>query len=147
MSVLRWICWLLTSAYWGVLFALTHMPPEQLSRAPRLWDKGVHCVAYFLLASLLGASLMLTFPRRRWIPVWVLVIGMVYAAVDELLQPFVRRDAELLDWVADALGVWCGVFVLWAMRKVLVARQVWPGTRAVAKPPPPLVSESAGAAS
>ena len=127
MDWLRRIAWGLTGVYWGLLFAVTHLPPEQIATAPKFWDKAEHFIAYFLLAALLGASLMLTFPRKRGIPVWVLIIGMAYGAVDELLQPFIRRDAELNDWVADALGVWCGVFVLWALRKILVARRAMPG--------------------
>jgi len=130
MVWLRWTTWALTGVYWGLLFTLTHLPPEKIAGAPQFWDKAEHFTAYFLLATLLGASLMFTFPRRRHIPVWVLVIGMSYAAVDELLQPFVRRDAELNDWVADALGVWCGVLVLWALRKILVARRAMPGPEA-----------------
>jgi VanZ family protein len=127
MVWLRRIAWALTGMYWGVMFALTHLPPEKIAGAPKFWDKAEHFVAYFLLAALLGSALMFTFPRRRGIPVWVLVIGMSYAVVDELLQPLVRRDAEVNDWVADALGVWTAVFILWAVRKVLVARRAMPG--------------------
>ena len=126
MDWLRWIAWFLTAAYWGAIATLTHLPPEDIARAPRFWDKGAHFVAYFLLASLLGSALMLTFPHKRWIPVWILVIGLAYGAVDELLQPFVRRSADLNDWIADALGVWAGVFVLWALRKFLRARKAMP---------------------
>src|SRR4051812_35324269 len=139
MVWLRWTAWTLTGMYWGLLFALTHLPPEQIAGAPKFWDKAEHFTAYFLLASLLGSSLMFTFPRRRGIPVGVLVIGMVYGAIDELLQPFVRRDAELNDWVADALGVWCGVLVLWALRKVLLAR------RAMPKAEPPAADDDSAA--
>ena len=127
MAWLRWIAWFLTAAYWGAIATLTHLPPEDIARAPHFWDKAEHFVAYFLLASLLGTALMLTFPQKRWIPVWILAIGLAYAAVDELLQPFVRRSAELNDWIADALGVWTGVLFLWALRKFLRARRAMPG--------------------
>jgi VanZ family protein len=133
MAWLRWTAWFLTAAYWGAIATLTHLPPEEIARAPRFWDKAEHFLAYFLLAALLGTALMLTFPLKRWIPVWILVIGMAYGAVDELLQPFIRRDAELNDWIADALGVWTGVFVLWALRKFLRARRAMPGDTVVAE--------------
>jgi VanZ family protein len=120
MVWLRRAAWVLTAGYWVGIFTLTHLPPEQIARAPRVWDKLAHFVIYFLLAVLLGTALMLSFPRRRRIPVWVLGIGFVYGAVDELVQPFVRREATLLDWVADALGVWVAVLLLWALRKFVL---------------------------
>ena len=90
---LRRACWVLTALSWVGIFVLTHLPPEEIARAPRIWDKLAHFLVYFGLAALLGAALMLTFPHRRSIPLWVLVIGLTYGAVDELLQPFVRREA------------------------------------------------------
>ncbi len=126
MTWLRWIFWFLTAAYWGAIFTLTHLPPEQIAGAPHFWDKAEHFVAYFLLAALLGGALMLTFPRRRKIPLWVLLIGFVYGAVDELLQPFVHRDAEILDWVADATGVWAAVLILWVLQRTFVPRTAEP---------------------
>jgi VanZ family protein len=52
----------------------------------------------------------------------VLLTGFAYGAVDELLQPFVHRDAELLDWVADATGVWAAVVILWLLQRWLIPR-------------------------
>jgi VanZ family protein len=66
---------------------------------------------------------MLTFPHRWTIPVWVLIIGFAYGAVDELLQTVVGRSADFRDWVADALGVWAGVSVLWLLRKLPAVRR------------------------
>src|SRR5687768_558721 len=120
MVRLRRAAWVLTAAYWVGIFTLTHLPPEQVVRAPRVWDKLAHFIIYFLLALLLGTALMLSFPRRRRIPVWVLLIGFAYGAIDELVQPFVRREATLNDWVADALGVWTAVLILWALRKFVL---------------------------
>jgi VanZ family protein len=126
MVWLRRTAWGLTAVYWGVIFALTHMPPEQLAGAPRIWDKLAHFLIYFLLAVLLGSAMMLSFPQRRSIPLWVLVVGFTYGIVDELLQPFVRREATLLDWVADALGVWLAVLLLWALQRMLIPRGAAP---------------------
>jgi VanZ family protein len=120
MVWIRWIAWVLAAGYWIALFVVTHLPPERVARAPHIWDKAEHFLAYFLLALLLGTALMLTFPRRRKIPVWVLLIGFVYGAVDEVVQPLVQRDAELADWIADALGVWTAVLILWLLRKFVL---------------------------
>lgn len=124
MAWLRRTCWLLTAVYWAGIFVLTHLPPATLrEHVPRIWDKLAHFLAYFFLAVLLGAALVLTFPRRRGIPAWVLLIGLAYGVVDELLQPFVRRDATLLDWVADAVGVWTAVKLLWMLQRFVAARR------------------------
>ena len=121
MVWLRRTCWALTAVYWAGIFVMTHLPPATLRQhAPRMWDKLAHFLIYFFLAALLGGTLVLTIPRRRSIPLWVLLIGFAYGAVDELLQPFVRRDATLLDWVADALGVWVAVLLLWALQRWFV---------------------------
>ena len=134
MAWLRRTAWVLTAMYWGVIFALTHMPPEQLAGAPRIWDKLAHFLIYFLLALLLGSAMMLTFPRRRTIPLWVLVVGFVYGVLDELLQPFVRREATLLDWVADALGVWTAVLLLWVLQRLLIPKATPPAEHADVAP-------------
>jgi VanZ family protein len=129
MAWLRRISWLLVAAYWAGIFVLTHLPPATIrTYAPNVWDKLAHFLAYFLLAAFLGAALVLTYPSRRGIPVWVLLIGFAYGVVDELLQPFVRRDAELLDWVSDALGVWAAVLLLWVLQRWVVIPRTRAGT-------------------
>lgn len=122
MTWLRRISWFLTAAYWALLCTLTHLPPEEIAKAPHFWDKAEHGLAYFLLSLLLGASLMFTFPEWRAIPLWVLAIGLIYGALDEIFQPLVRRDAELLDWVADACGVWSAVVILWLLQRTFIPR-------------------------
>jgi VanZ family protein len=123
MVWLRWISWTLTAAYWALICTLTHLPPAQVNRLPHFWDKAEHGLAYFLLAALLGASFMFTFPERRWIPIWVLILGLGYGALDEILQPLTGRDCELLDWVADACGVWSAVVILWLLQRTFVPRR------------------------
>ena len=45
---------------------------------------------------------------------WPVLIGLVYAATDEIHQSFVPgRSPDAADWVADALGVVVGSFVLY----------------------------------
>ena len=122
MIFLRRASWLLTGLYWVGIFILTHLPPEQIARGPHVWDKLAHFLIYFGFAFLLGTAMMLTFPQWRTIPLWVLAIGFSYGAVDEVLQPFVRRTADLEDWVADALGVWLAVLILWILQRTLIPK-------------------------
>lgn len=50
----------------------------------------------------------------------------VYAALDELTQPLVARDAEVLDWCADMAGTAVGLLVAaWlAQRAAFAAKPV-----------------------
>ena len=127
MVALRRTFWVLTAIYWIGIFTLTHLPGSAIQRIPHFWDKAEHFIAYFFLAGLLGCSLMLSFPRVRGIPVGVLLVGFTYGAIDEILQEFVvGRSADWRDWIADALGVWLAVFLLWALRKWLRYRGMMP---------------------
>lgn len=88
----------------AVLFA----PASDVPSAPPGVDKVVH-LSLFLVLGL----------TARWAGVQRQVAGLVllvYAAVSEVLQgtDLVGRDAELLDWVADAVGVLLGL-ALWAL--------------------------------
>ena len=70
------------------------------SDAVQINDKIAHCLAFLMLAV---AGL------RAWphSPV-ALVVGLLFLGAGiELVQalPFIHRDANLLDWIADAIGI------------------------------------------
>ncbi len=80
--------------------------PQPFSYADKLY----HLLAY----AVYGWSLVLavrTFPltsRQRMI--LALTIGFLFAASDELHQAFIPgRTADVLDWLADALGIVCAI--------------------------------------
>jgi VanZ family protein len=99
----------LLATYWLVLFASTHVPSRYLGEI-RIWDKLAHLVGYAGLAFLL--ALVGLFRRR---PSWAAYAGLfaivvLYGAADELAQiPVPGRSAELVDWLADALGATLGL--------------------------------------
>jgi VanZ family protein len=75
--------------------------PAAAAGGPEHRDKLLHLAAFYFL-SLIAC---LAFPRMS-----LLVVGAamaVYGAMIELIQgiPYVDRDMEFLDWVADAVGV------------------------------------------
>jgi VanZ family protein len=67
-------------------------------------DKIHHLVAYFLLALPLG----LKKPNK-----WVLFIFLfiIFGGVIEMIQPYVNRYGEWLDFFANTIGVFFGFFV------------------------------------
>ena len=98
----------------AVLFA----PASDVPSSPPGVDKVVH-LSLFLALALTGRWA----GCRRQVTA---VLLLLYAAVSELLQgtDLVGRDAEVLDWVADAAGVLTGL-VLWAV----ISRPRGPVTR------------------
>lgn len=73
-------------------------------------DKVVHFGAYAVLGVLLAYGAVQSRLTMRW-PV---LIGLAYAASDEIHQAFVPgRSPDVADWTADALGVAAGCFVLY----------------------------------
>jgi len=90
----------------AVLFA----PPSEVPLAPPGVDKLVHGLLFTVLA-LTG----------RWAGVGrvVLTSGLVlYAALSEVLQGLIGRDATVGDWVADVVGLLLGLLVSqWISRR------------------------------
>ncbi len=119
----RWPIWLFV-AYAVLLFIGTHWPnlkiPTAVVQRP---DLVIHLTAFGTWTVLLWWS-GLAGLRARWrTAVRVLVIGLVYAAVDEVSQgiPGLGRTVALDDYLADALGVGVGALVAalgaWWLRK------------------------------
>jgi VanZ family protein len=99
-------------AYWMVLFAATHVPQDFPAVPTDHWDKVVHFFAYATLGGLLGITRRLhgeTASLRRLLLLWAVIA--IYGAFDEWSQPAVGRDADLIDWLADAAGAAAGLVI------------------------------------
>ena len=93
------------AAYWVALFASTHLPDTAVSGPVFDYDKLAHAGAYGILTTLI----LVSWRRAGGAPglggrLLVASIVLAYGVVDELTQPFVGRQCELADWLADALG-------------------------------------------
>jgi VanZ family protein len=76
-------------------------------------DKILHFAAFYALA-LLGAA---AFPSRKAL-VWLAVLLCAYGALIEILQPLppFGRDRDVLDWVADTIGITLAILPLMVAR-------------------------------
>jgi hypothetical protein len=76
------------------------------------WDKAEHFTAFFGL-TFLG---LFAFPRLP--PWWLALLMSITGASIEIIQalPFVHRDCDVVDWVADSLGVAAALAPLAALR-------------------------------
>jgi len=119
--------WILAVAYLALVFGISSIPQSTLSQAVfKISDKMAH------LAEYTGFGLLLTVAFRgslRRAPRWVLmvvvvVVGASVGALDETYQLTVPgRERELLDWVADVVGVFIGAGLAMGLRSWLARRR------------------------
>ena len=114
--LIRYADWL-TFAYFLVLSYMLISPLDDLPIEVGN-DKLAHVLAFALLA-VLG-----TFRR---IEVFAIVVTaflfVVYGGVTELLQPYVNRDGEIGDFVANTIGVAVGTVAGQTLRRMLPSIQ------------------------
>jgi len=101
--------------YWPYIFIATHMRHVPYwARKMGVTDKTLHYLAYFVLAFLLWSAVS---PDRKvswrsaavW---WVLFVTVVYAVLDEWLQHYAGRTADVKDFMADMAGALSGLAIL-----------------------------------
>jgi VanZ family protein len=98
------LLWALLLLWVGGSTELPTMPPV------RHLDKVMHFGAYGVLGTLLGAS-WVSAARQPWWG-WLLGAALLLGALDEYRQSRTPgRDAEVADWVADALGASAGFYL------------------------------------
>ena len=97
---------LATGAYSATLVFATHYPkPESLVGGKLPPDKLMHFVAYGLLGGLAAATLVAHGRRDVGTLLRLVVVLAIAAIFDELTQPLFGRNAEVLDWVYDCIGL------------------------------------------
>lgn len=100
--------------YWPAIFILAHVPVPEFFRGVQVSDKTLHYIAYFVLVFLLWFAIS---PDRRvkwnratvW---WVLFVVVCYGVLDEWLQAYVGRNADVMDFCADLTGALTGLVLL-----------------------------------
>jgi VanZ family protein len=91
--------------YWVLLFIATHYPRVRIPGEIPHSDKIVHFGAFGLLALLFwlfGRARGAIGDRFVWIAAAVLI---PYAAFDEWLQQYVGRFTDLMDFIANTIGI------------------------------------------
>jgi peptidoglycan/LPS O-acetylase OafA/YrhL len=110
LQVLFWIAVAL-----ALYMAATPHPPQL---PERLQDKVQHILAFTVLTGLALAA----YPRVRVI--WLLLALLAFGGVIEAVQaiPFLHRDSDALDWVADAAAILAVLGSAFAVRHLLLRR-------------------------
>ncbi len=94
--------------YAGAIAYASHLPALFPLTEPFGWDKLLHALVYAGFGLCLAFALAAYSPGSPFgtIALWTLVIGALYAVMDELHQLFVPyRVADIADWVADTIGI------------------------------------------
>jgi len=115
----------LAIAYTVVLVTATHYPKpgdvlDLLPATPS--DKALHFIAYGILATLVGSTLIVA---ERWTArslATMVVCLAAFAAVDEATQPLFGRYADVLDWGYDCIGMAVGILLVAVIQQPLVNR-------------------------
>jgi VanZ family protein len=132
----RWYRWVLRAlvAYIIAMVLSTHTPIERELITDTRWpgaDKlahvGIFCGFSFLLALVLlmrnvhrGVRAQLTSAQYAWIAAGI----TIYAALDELTQPWTGRDRSFWDWIADLAGMGLGLVLFALIERYLQRRHV-----------------------
>ena len=99
---------------WIGAWVVTHTPEGDLPH-PDWGDSALHGVGYAVLAGALWSTLW-AYGLPGWRrAVWTLLAMLVYAAADEITQPFSGRTASLSDWAADVGGTLVSLAILEAL--------------------------------
>lgn len=132
---------LLMGAYLTVLYTATHIPKPPPALMPIRNDKVLHFLVYFGFGLILGMKPLRSI--RSLSLAWCLLL--LFAAGDELTQPFFRRKAEWQDWHADAVGGAAGLLAAALLVQLLafaVRRAPWRASRLLPRPLPAMDTTS-----
>ncbi|MBU6327783.1 MAG: VanZ family protein [Verrucomicrobia bacterium] len=116
-----------------VLVLMTHWPtvPSLGLAAGRLpIDKAMHLVLYAVFGALVGMTNYFQPLSFRWLVTHLFFALTIFAAFDELSQPFFTRNCDLSDWIADIAGAAFGLLVSTAAIRLFRCR---PSRRALTR--------------
>ena len=117
-STTLWL--MLFAGYLLALFVGTHLPLEAASLPGDQIDKLVHFAAYAGLAWLLAMAWESSTGRLNGRHLWFAWLAIVsFAAIDEVTQLLVHRDADPFDWLADATGAVVGLGAFLLVRRMI----------------------------
>ena len=100
--------------YWPFIFILTHIPVSEVVRQSGMSDKTMHTMAYLVL-TLLVCLAVSPYEKIRWgrFKTWGIVMTLIgYGILDELLQVWVGRSGDVVDFLANLCGIIIGMGIL-----------------------------------
>jgi VanZ family protein len=105
---------------WAGALTASHIPGPDLPEI-HVSDKTLHVTGFLILTTLFWLTLSLHGRRRLGRIAIILLVMPVYAALDELTQPWFLRTADVHDWLADMIGALCALTILELAAAVLAS--------------------------
>lgn len=102
---------LIQTGFWLAVAATLYFTLRPIIVVSTVSDKTQHFVTFAVLT----AWAAIAYPRARLIPLGLALSGL--GGMIELLQPFAGRSDDLLDWIADTIGVLIGLGLALAWRQ------------------------------
>lgn len=101
--------WLILTLILAIIIATLSLTP--LEKLPEVAgsDKTHHLVAYFALACPLAIA-----KPKNWVV--YMVVMVLFGGMIELIQPYINRYGEWLDFLANVTGLICGLMFGTAVR-------------------------------
>jgi VanZ family protein len=98
--------------YYSLIFFLSSRSVNLKPYIPFM-DKVIHLMEFAVLGFLLSFGFFLSLKYRLKVKVYMTFLsGALLGALDEFHQYFVpARSTEILDWVADSLGIILGLLI------------------------------------
>ena len=110
------------------IFLVSHQPNLQLPETGiDFFDKLLHIIAYLIFGITINYAIVGLKPgiETRKAFIILLVVGSVYAFSDELHQYYVPgRDADIIDFLADLVGILLSFFFYGLLSKILKTGRV-----------------------
>ena len=103
------------------LTTATHWPGVTIEGPVPRPDVWVHVGAFGVWGALLVLTEWLGAPTARSAGI-AIILGIAWAAMDELTQPIFNRQADWADWFADVGGVILGVLAGTGITRTLARR-------------------------
>jgi VanZ family protein len=98
--------------YYSLIFYFSSRSISLKANIPFM-DKAIHLIEFSVLGFLLSFGCFLSLKYSSKVKAYMTFLsGTLLGALDELHQYFVPgRSTEILDWIADALGVLLGLLI------------------------------------
>jgi len=118
--------------YWPGIFILAHIPIPRVVYKAQVSDKSLHFLAYLILTFLLWFAISPT-QKVNWRKAtvwWILIVVVWYGVVDELLQGYIGRSCDVMDFFANLAGTLAGLILFsfltfWPVALVVTATTIF----------------------
>ena len=96
--------WIIFTSFTLTIISVLSLWPQEKLPSVAVPDKAYHLIAY---------AILMFFTALRKSNKWILfcLLFIAYSGVIELLQPYVNRSAEWLDFAANVTGIICGLII------------------------------------